>query len=168
MKKKLTIFVLLLPLLVLLGLSNMLIDKSNDPNKELSKQYLGSKGYKIISYEGSNSYILKREMLTVNPYMMDWSVQNVDPQDYIGKTIHVEKFIVNNHPLERISYEGKTVVSVLISENKVFGGTAFPVTKEPLRGWVYSVDGKTLEEVQNVKSFEEWEDRWMKKFGSSN
>lgn len=58
-------------------------------------------GYLIISNEGIVSeYLLDKKLLTDMPYMQYWSVQSVDPVDYIGKEITTSKFIVKNHPLD--------------------------------------------------------------------
>jgi hypothetical protein len=52
----------------------------------------------------------------------------------------------------------------MLSEGKVIGGYSFP-NIDGLAGSVYSLDGKTLEEVTGI-TFKEWSDNWKKKYGS--
>lgn len=116
-----------------------------DPKyKEIAKKYLESQGYKIIRYEASSSYEVKKEFLDTTPYANYWAVQNINPNDYIGKKIINEWFIVRNHPLERWENDefhsiGRVRVGVSIYKDQVIGGTSFPIVmpRKP-----YSLDGK--------------------------
>lgn len=137
----------------------------------LANKYISNKNYNILSYDGEvDDYTLNKEMLsseTYNlPYIMEWSVQSVDPMDYIGKEIKVYKFTVNNHILDNVELnENKsTFVYVVICADKVIGGYSIPNYSEMVVGdGVYSIDGKTLEEVTGM-SFPDWSYNWEKKF----
>ncbi|MCT8138524.1 hypothetical protein H1D32_12700 [Anaerobacillus sp. CMMVII] len=58
---------------------------------------------------------------------------------------------------------GKTRISVLLVDGIVIGGTSWPVTEEQLRGWVYSLDGQTLEELHGI-DYPSWERAWTEKY----
>lgn len=49
----------------------------------------------------------------------------------------------------------------MLSDDKIVGGYSFP--DEKMVGSVYSLDGKTLEEVTGL-SFQQWEENWKKKY----
>src|SRR5690242_5515135 len=67
----------------------------------VAKQYLEKKGYHVLVYEGNpENYELTKEKLEQMPYKQQWQVQKIDPTSYIGKKVHVEKFLVNHHPLD--------------------------------------------------------------------
>lgn len=127
--------------------------------RSASFDYLTSKGYKVQSYAGqSQSYELTKEKLIQLPYMMYWGLQSVDPADYIGQTINVEKFIVTNHPLSK----GKVDVYVYEVEGKPIGGTSYPTGDTSVGGY-WSLEGKTLEELQ-PKPFQQWREEWVNKY----
>lgn len=142
-------------LIILIGCMN-----SNDSIEESpAKQYLEQKGFQVVSYEGNTgSYELTSSKLFTLPYFQIWAVQSVDPSEYFGKTIEVENFIVKNHPLAR----GKVDVSVLLVDGEPIGGTSFPNGGQ-LVGSVYSVDGKTLEEVHSL-TLEQFREKWEKEY----
>jgi len=50
-----------------------------------------------------------------------------------------------------------------VIENQPIGGTSFPVTNEPLAWGYWSLDGRTLEEVQGT-SYQAWLETWNKRF----
>lgn len=137
--------------------------------KLLATKYLDSKKYNILSYNGQvDDYLLKKDMLLTMPYVMYWSVQSTDAVNYIGKEIKVYKFTVNNHVLDNAKgNENKsTFVYVMICDNKVIGGYAFPNYSETMIGdWPYSLDGKTLEEETGM-SYPDWLDGWQKNINS--
>ena len=131
-----------------------------------------AKGYKIVTaLDESDEYILDRAKLAEHLYMNIWSVQEVEPEQYIGKLITTYGFIVSGHPLEQIyafadqssAYEYHT--KVMLSEGKVIGGYSYPVRKDGdlLMGGVYSIDGKTQEEITGL-SYSEWLAQWTKKY----
>ena len=47
---------------------------------------------------------------------------------------------------------------------EVLGGTSFPYSEEPLLGGVYSIDGKTGEDVKS--NYKQWSEDWDKEYGS--
>ncbi|TYP50348.1 hypothetical protein [Thermosediminibacter litoriperuensis] len=146
---------------------------AENKNAKVAKDYLKSMGYKIVSYEGTaGEYVLTKEKLTQMPYMQYWGLQREDPGKYIGKTITVEKFIVKNHPLDNwessskfdpVKSKGKTIMWVFLADNRVVGGISYPVVDKMLYGSVWSIDGKTLEEVHSI-SYSEWLEQWMSRF----
>jgi hypothetical protein len=141
------------------------------PHDEIPKEkiifqnFLEKKGYQVVSYEGRvNRYELTKQKMIELPYMQDWGVQSVDPSQYFGKTIHVEKFIVKNHPLSKLPlFNGKVDVFVFEVDGKPIGGISFPHASEALDGASYSLEGKTIEEIHH-KSFQEWRTEWVNKY----
>lgn len=131
-------------------------------NGELAKQYLLKKGYSIKSYKGSHVYSFTREELVDMPHISIWAIQTVQPDQYIGKDIIQEIFIVKNHPLNKI-YGTKVEARVFIFNGDVIGGTSYPAD-DGMGGWGYSLDGKTAEEVQD-NNLEDWIGEWNKKYG---
>ncbi|WPC39667.1 Ig-like domain-containing protein [Clostridium sp. JS66] len=90
----------------------------------LASEYLKNKNYNIVEYNGEiDEYVLLKEMLLQMPYMMYWSVQDTNVNDYIGKNIKTFKFTVKNHALDNVEDNNKksTLVYVIISNNKVIG-----------------------------------------------
>lgn len=146
---------------------------AENKNVKVAREYLKSRGFRIVSYEGTaEEYVLTKEKLTRLPYMQHWGLQGEDPGKYIGKTITVEKFIVKNHPLDNwdsgsiidpVKSTGKTIVWVFLVDNQVVGGISHPVVDKMLLGSVWSIDGKTLEEVHSI-SYTEWLNQWMARF----
>lgn len=134
-------------------------------SSEEALEFLKDKGYIIISYDGKVSeYVLKKEDLLDLPHQQYWGVQNIDAKDYLGQTLEIYKFTIKNHTLD--NYEGnkdkQTIVWVMMCENKVIGGYSHPDVKR-LRGGVYSLDGKTLEEVTGL-SYQDWLEQWTEKY----
>ncbi|MDR3682070.1 MAG: hypothetical protein P4L41_19015 [Flavipsychrobacter sp.] len=85
---------------------------------------------------------------------------------YFGKEITVYEFTVKNHPLEKIFKDSKgTNVFIMLSEGKVIGGYSFPNADELLVGSVYSLDGKTLEEVTGL-NYLQWSENWKNKYSN--
>ncbi|WP_334072056.1 MULTISPECIES: hypothetical protein [Paenibacillus] len=125
------------------------------------KSYLEEKGYRVLSYEGRvDSYQLTKQKIVTLPHMIYWGLQTVDPSNYFGKTVYVEKFTVKNHPLA----QGKVEVYVYVVDGKPFGGTSNP-SGEELMGGYWSLEGKTLEEIQ-LKPFQEWQHDWLKTYSN--
>lgn len=95
------------------------------------------------------------------PYIQYWSVQSVDPIDYIGKEITTSKFIVKNHPLdnEKDNTKKQTLIFLQEADDEVIGGYSFPDFAELHMGWVYTIDGNTLEELTG-EAFPKWSKEW--------
>ncbi|CEG27074.1 hypothetical protein [Bacillus sp. B-jedd] len=154
-----TKFLVLIFLMLLVGCA---ADYKLDSNAKLAKEYLLQKGYSVKSYEGNYVYTFQRKDLVEMPHKMIWSLQSVKPDDYIGKEIIQERFIVKNHPVGKI-YKSKTAVNVFLFEGKVIGGTSYPAV-DGMSGWGYSLDGKTAEELVG-KNIQEWLVEWEKTYG---
>ena len=132
-------------------------------DEKTAEQYVEDQGYKIISYEGQVSkYTLDKGKLESTPHQQAWGVQMVEPDNYFGKEITIYGFTVNNHPLKNI-YKVETNVYIMLCEGNVIGGYSFPDAK--MYGGVYSLDGKTLEEVTGM-TYKEWTENWKKKYGN--
>lgn len=129
-------------------------------NDDAVIQYLKDKGYQIVSSDGQiETYILTRQKLLEMPYMIYWGLQDVDPIDYITKTITVKKYIVKNHPLSNDQVD----VFVFVVDGKPIGGVSNRHNEKVVDIGYYSLEGKTLEEVQK-KNLQEWEADWKAKF----
>jgi len=133
------------------------------------RQYLEKKGYRILSdKEQIFDYVLTKELLVSQFGAMIWGVQSFDPTLYIGQSIYSKKFVVTNHPLDKHSAQKKTEVHVLIVNGIPIGGTSLPYSEGVLLGGVFSLDGRTLETVQGIKSYSEeyptWAKRWRERF----
>lgn len=159
--RKLLCIVLGLLFLILIGCS-----KGISGDEKTTEDYVKSQGYNITARKGE---ILKYtfEINKLNgeieplPYQQMWALQKVEPDKYFGKEITIYCFTVKNHPLEK-TYKVKTNVYIMISDGKVIGGYSFP--DEEMMGSVYSLDGKTLEEVTGL-SYQKWGENWKKKYG---
>ncbi|MCP1186441.1 hypothetical protein [Paenibacillus sp. 1781tsa1] len=169
------------PIIILLGLVFCIIAGCNNEVKRLgadesvvtgdqktATEYVKAQGYKIFSYDGQvQKYTLHKDKLLYGmtetiPYRQTWGVQKVEPEQYFGMEIAVYSFTVTSHPLEKL-YDTKTKISIMLSGGKVIGGTSFP--NAAIDGALYSLDGKTLEEVTG-KSFKKWSEEWKKKYGT--
>jgi hypothetical protein len=122
-----------------------------------AKQYLDNKGFKLKSYIESRSEILTKDELTRLPKMMYWSVVEEKPDQYIDKNITVERFIVSHHP------KGDSEVYVMSNAGHIIGGYSVSLKDTGKRGWVNSIDGKTLEELQSL-DYPTWLKKWQEKY----
>ncbi|MGZ4033020.1 MAG: hypothetical protein ACXVP2_12755 [Tumebacillaceae bacterium] len=141
------------------------------PVESTISQELQQTGYQVIEAKGkTDEYKLTKDRLAKLPYSMYWGLQATDPTPYIGQTVQVYKFIVTHHPLDNwssgdVKSKGQTEVYVFYINNKIVGGTSYPVVDEQLLGGYWSLDGKTLEQVQG-KSYQTWRKEWMQKLNS--
>jgi len=147
--------------------------------KDVARIYLERKGYRIVSYNGNvENYQLTKGKLLHMPYSQYWQMQDVDPSEFLGKTVVVEKFIVNNHPLdswqsvskrpeEVVRSKGKTNVWVCVVENQVVGGISYPVLNEFMAGGVWALDGRTWEQVHPNTNYVDWSKAWLERFQPS-
>lgn len=127
-----------------------------------SQSYLEQKGYHIVSDEGiAESYVLTKQKIIELPYMMYWGLQSANPSDFFNKTIQVHKFIVTDHPLSKKEVD----VYVYLADGKPLGGTSH-LRGDTSDGGYWSVDGKTLEELQD-KPFQEWRQSWVEKYSDA-
>jgi hypothetical protein len=140
------------------------VQESTIQAKQKASSFLKDKGYSIVSSDGKvEEYVLKKEHLMKLPYSQIWGVQQIDANDYLNKTIESFKFTVRNHPLDNLkgNNDKQTTVWVLVCENKAIGGTSLP--DEDLVGGVYSLEGKTLEEVTGL-NYQDWSREWTNKY----
>ncbi|MGK7378110.1 hypothetical protein ACSFXN_09770 [Planococcus sp. 1R117A] len=124
-------------------------DEQLSKNASTANVYLGNMGYDIVSLIREDAIILQKQYLTDPGYEQIWKVQPFVPVSYLDKEIAVVEFEVDNHPLEEVSDKKTTIVTVYLNKGEVIGGWSFP--KDPykaLAGNVYSIDGRTMEEVQ--------------------
>jgi hypothetical protein len=152
--------------------TEIIVDPPEEPikmseNGSIAKLFLEEKGYEIVAYEGfGDRYILTLEKLVETPYMQQWWVQPLEADEFIGRTIETEVFIVQNHPLdelEGVETLGKTKVIVFLVNENAIGGMSLPVTVEQLYGGLYSLDGKTIEELYGI-DYSTWQKSWMEKY----
>lgn len=123
---------------------------------KVAQAYLEEQGYEIVSYRGNQTSSFEKADLLELPTRSTWEVQTTPPDDYIGRDIRQEHFIVRDHPL------GQANVSVMMVDGEVIGGTSFPDSAEPLTGASYSLDGKTAEELH--PDYMEWRNEWEAKY----
>lgn len=140
----------------------------NRATEIIAKQYLEVNDYPVIAYEGcTDTYTLEKWILTKIPYSQYWEVQIQDPSKFIGKVVSVEQFLVHNHPLDYyVGGIGKTRIWVFVIEGNCVGGFSLPVTEQPLTGGVYSIDGRSWEQIHSNDSISylEWKEQWNKRF----
>ncbi|TCI68897.1 MULTISPECIES: hypothetical protein [unclassified Exiguobacterium] len=129
---------------------------------KVAKAYLEEQGYDVVSYRGNRTSSFEKEDLLELPTQSTWQVQTPPPDDYIGRDIRHEYFIVRDHPLDDVAELGQTNVSVMMVDGEIIGGTSFPDSAEPLVGSAYSLDGKTVEELH--PDYMEWRSEWEAKY----
>ncbi|WP_289138852.1 hypothetical protein [uncultured Brevibacillus sp.] len=146
MKRGISLLLFSVIIILVLGWSSIqTIPEHPDTEAEIAaRQYVEAYGYQVVSYKGPiSSYTLSLEDLSKTPHAQVWRVIPIDPASFIGKEIEVHQLIVSNHPLD--SYPdslGSTSISLLFCEGQVLGGTSAPITKEPLLGAPFSLDGR--------------------------
>jgi hypothetical protein len=144
------------------------ISNIDNVNPKSAEDFLKTKRYEIVNANGkTDSYVLSKEKLSSVNYSNIWGLQMLDVKSYIGKAVDTYEFTVKGHPLDKTRDNNKhqTKVWIMIVDNAVIGGYSLPDYGEIHFGGVYSVDGKTLEEVTGL-SFQEWSDRWKKDYNS--
>jgi hypothetical protein len=158
--KKLLGIVLVLLFLIITGCNN---SSATGDDEGTAVKYIKNQGYEIITQNGDiQKYTLEKSKLQTMQYQQICGVQKIDTDKYLGKEISTYCFTVEKHPLEKI-YKVKTNIFIMFSNGKLVGGYSFP--NEKLFGVVYSLDGKTVEEVTGL-SYEQWRDNWEKKYSN--
>lgn len=124
-------------------------------DERTAAEYIISKGYNILSYEGEISrYTLDKQKLSQYAYKEIWDVQEIKPDSYIGEEIVTYGFIVNQHPLDKKyaslykQYNYETALNVMLSDGKIIGGTSSPEQKDNdflSTGGYYSLEAKELD-----------------------
>ena len=145
----------ILPLIIMILLSLSLVacqQETLPPDARTAKKHIENLDYKVLSYEGRvSTYTLTEETLNDMPYSVLWDLPGNNPEPYMGKTVHVEKFKIKNHPLDRwrsgwIMANGKVYAFVHMVDGKVAGGSSYPVLskwEDHLSGGYWSLDGRT-------------------------
>ncbi|KQY83309.1 hypothetical protein ASD24_13610 [Paenibacillus sp. Root52] len=157
--KRMLILVLFLPLI---GCST----SKKIENDLMVEQYVLDRGYTIVHNEGIvHEYTLHKKQLVEMPYVQYWSVQDVDPLMYVGEKISTSKFIVSGHPLDENSdYDNpQTTVYVMSSATGIIGGYSYLTHSEMNDGWVYTIDGQTLEQHTGT-FYRDWLEQWQDKY----
>ncbi|WP_282937897.1 hypothetical protein [Paenibacillus sp. RC67] len=157
-------------LIVFLGLMLVYVtgcSKQISGDELTAEQYVKSQGYAVTARGGPiYSYQLDKSKLygspDSTPYMQMWGVQAEEPDRYFGQQITIYRFTVKQHPLERI-YKKKTNVFIMMTGSRIIGGYSFPDAE--VAGSVYSLDGRTLEEVTGM-NFQDWMAMWKKKYSN--
>ncbi|MFY9944830.1 MAG: hypothetical protein WAL07_02115 [Exiguobacterium chiriqhucha] len=129
---------------------------------KVAKAYLEEQGYDVVTYEGNGTSSFEKADLLELPTRSTWEVQTTPPDEYIGRDIRKERFIVRDHPLDEVAELGQTNVSVMMVDGEIIGGTSYPDSAEPLTGASYSLDGKTAEELH--PDYMEWRSEWEAKY----
>jgi hypothetical protein len=143
--------ILLVGIIVTLNLGKIPQKKKLSNKHSVAYQYLYKKGYNIVFELGVvEKYTLKKSTISKAPYNRYWSLQDKSPSNYFGKTVSIEKFIVNTHPLS----PGKVIVYVYLIDHKVVGGTSILDDSSVGVGFC-SIEGKTAEKLQDT-SPQEW------------
>ncbi len=161
--------------IILIAVITLVIISVLDPYTEIFKlkpfpnsyenriKYIEDRGYNIKSSSGfSHEYILTKLMLTTNS-IREWSVQSVDPMEFIGESISFYRFVVTNHKLDKDGDQNETLLVLMVCNDEIFGGYSVVSNSEPLFGWVYNIDGYSLEDVTG-KMYTSWVKDWMEKY----
>ncbi|MDX5473894.1 MAG: hypothetical protein LPK00_00025 [Bacillaceae bacterium] len=121
-------------------------DETETPNRTerielVGKRYLEEQGYTVLYLSGREAYTLTEEMINTRPGTFKWSVQEFNPETYIGKLIEEEYYMITNHLFD--SFQEETMVSVIMIDGKIMGGNAYIEIEKGLRGdhGFYSLDG---------------------------
>lgn len=114
-----------------------------------AKDYIENSGYDIKSVIKEESFTLQEADLSDPGFQQLLVVQDSDLTSYLDEEIDIVQFDVEGHPLEEHFTEMTTIVTVYLNEGEVIGGWSFPNDPQnTMVGAVYSIDGRTQEEVQ--------------------
>ena len=154
---------IILTLIFLVACSNEETKLNNlSENGEIAKGYIESLGYDVVAFEQEDVVRFMKQDMNLPPNKQFWSVQTIEPTNYLGKDLVRINFLVKNHPLADMYESDKTELSVVLWNKEVIGGTSFPHSKEPLVGVSSSLDGKTPEEVK--ENYTQWSEKWDKEY----
>ncbi|WP_096153902.1 MULTISPECIES: hypothetical protein [Bacillus] len=141
--------------------------KEEDLNEQTiqAKKHLEDMGYEVLSFDKEGWEEFKENRLSIKPNQDFWSVQNVDPTNFLNKKLDTYYFTIKNHPLDEIFNMGKTKVSVYMLDGEVFGGWSYPISEDnDVMGSVSSLEGLSAEEVQG--DYQKWLLQWNAKYGN--
>lgn len=134
-------------------------DKDLSKTAVIAKDYLEEQNYKVLSYTGKEifshngyqeNFKITEDNINNSRWKFSHSVADGNPEQYIGKVIDIESFIIKNHPLDHwkshsgLKSKGKTYVFVFVVEGKVVGGTSFPFMPKGYDedGGYWPIDGR--------------------------
>lgn len=174
LKKSVALFILFV--FILAACDNQEEALSAEPY-DIAKLYLEEEGYTILSHEKTvEPYRLtKNKLRSVSDSQLwqalSWQAQPIDPDDYIGKEIYGENFIIENHPHDHwesgaTTSLGETHVYVLIVDGEVIGGISSPVTEEIVFGCCYTLHGENFEDLHPNVNWRAWADTWIAKYSN--
>ena len=130
----------------------------------LAKKHLEELRFEVLSFDQEGWEEFKESRLTIKPNQDFWSVQKVEPTNYINKKIYTYDFTVKNHPFDNMFAMGKTKVSVYMLNGEIFGGWSYPISEDnDVMGSVSSLEGLSAEEVQG--DYQKWLLQWDAKYG---
>ncbi|RUT33370.1 hypothetical protein EJP77_06900 [Paenibacillus zeisoli] len=132
-------------------------------DEKAAESFIKSMGYQVTGYRGQlSTYSLQKPLLRETWCAQTWSVQKQPPERYFGSEITTYGFIVDHHPLSE-KYDLPTDMNIMMTGGKVVGGSSFPHSDQ-MNGAVYSLEGKTLEELTGL-SYANWKNQWDHKYG---
>ena len=156
------IFQILTLILIVTSCSEKEIQLSE--NAKIAKNYLEHSNYEVISYQGDSSLEFSRADLRIIHNQEIWSIQHIEPDEYLNKRIDTIKFTIKNHPLDDDFNAGETTVSIWLLDRKVIGGWSYPISKnDDIVGSLYSLSGETSEEIRGDDVT--WLEEWTNKYG---
>ena len=146
--------------------SNQILLKDDELNEQtlLAKKHLENIGCDVLSFDQEGWEEFQESRLTNKPNQDFWSVQKVEPNNYLNKKIDTYNFTIKNHRFDNMFAMGKTKVSVYMLNGEIFGGWSYPISEDnDVMGSVFSLEGLTAEEVQ--KDYQKWLLQWDAKYG---
>ncbi|GIP23493.1 hypothetical protein [Paenibacillus sp. J22TS3] len=167
--------------LVLLFITLPLFGCSDSPSAasisipEKDQAYLADWGYAVKDRLGNDyKYKLSRKQLAQQPQMMIWGLQKADPAEYVGNEVIIRRYIVSSPEQER-KFQLKSgemlTAALLIVRDKIVGGYIAAESQgesdKPTGNALYSLDGRTLEEVSG-QDFSGWRENWLTKYSGSD
>ncbi|MNH81048.1 hypothetical protein D3C87_653200 [compost metagenome] len=84
--------------------------------------------------------------------MVEWGLmEDVDPADYFGRTIEVERF----KAIGSLAIQGEFIASVVLTDGKPIGSNET----------VVDINGDRMFSLPSGKSFEAWQRDWLDRYG---
>lgn len=156
--------ILIFSISLILALSAITFYRPLENKEGLSQNainYIEQRGYKIVGYEGEVERVLLGEKLRYDD-MEFFYINDIDPADYIGKTLTYERILVTNHPLDndldRLKenihwfpthyHPNETRIVLIKDQDQIIGAESFKVIRGPaLLGFeIRDIDGLSLKD----------------------
>lgn len=120
--------------------------------------YVEELGYTIEVLTQQDILTFNENEMYQTPNKEFWAVQQIAPENYIGKDLSRFIFIVKNHPLAE-----EVQLAIVVDGDEVIGGTSFPHSEqEPLTGPYFSLDGTPAEAMHD--DYDAWSNAWDEKY----